>query len=129
MSEALALMSRDDADEILVAQLGVFLLAAKHSDTHADEFILQAAIDSRDVRLWLLDTLGFEDSSEPLNFSSPVPLLENAATLVELVRFLKTYGPQLKAAIQAIVELIQLFKGLAPSVPEVGDGVIRHPKF
>jgi hypothetical protein len=132
MSDALALMTRDDADEYLVDFLKLLHKAAvKETATKVDEYILQLAIDNRDARLFLLDVLGFAQPDEALQFVAAMPLFENVATVLEIVEFLKKYGPQIRAAIEAIVAIINAFKGIAPSVPPASSDVPSgdRPKF
>jgi hypothetical protein len=129
MSDALALMTRDDADEYLVDFLKLLHKAAvKETATKVDEYILQLAIDNRDARLFLLDVLGFAQPDDP---NEPQPLFENVATAVELLKFLKEYGPMIREFIKVVMDLINAFKGIAPSEPAVGDvpSVPRKPTF
>jgi hypothetical protein len=138
MAEAQEL-NLDQADEVLVAALKLASVAAKHFGVPQVAEACDYIVEHADERRWLLSFLGLTneqalvaDISEPMsaflgdNLSS---LLELAALIKKYAPLVKEYMPQILAALETMKVLFDLFKGIAPSVPAVGDAVIRHPKF
>ena len=134
MSETLALVSVEQADEILAAQIGVFQLCAKHTETPLDDQVLAFLQSNAEARQWALGLLGLEsDTVQQMTVQSvPVGVIAAASAAgiswLEIISLLAKYGPQLKAAVALIQQLIELFKGVTstpsnpaePARPEFG---------
>lgn len=127
MSEVLPLISVEAADEILAAQIGVFQLAAKHTETPIDDQALALAQSNAEVRQWILERLGLshEELGQLRVESVPVGVIAAAQAAgiswLDIVSLLVKYGPQLKQAMALLQQLVELFKGITatPSVPSV----------
>ena len=130
MSEVLALVSVEQADEILAAQIGVFQLCAKHTETPLDDQVLAFLQSNAEARQWALGLLGLEsDAVQQMTVQSvPVGVIAAASasgiSWLEILGLIQKYGPQIKQAFEVLKVLIALFKGVTPT----GDPV-STPNF
>jgi hypothetical protein len=117
----LPLVDIDEADSILVDQLKVFGRVFKHTPNTVDDRICQLAIDSKDARVFMLDLMGFSPTTEQFQDMESHPVVMAAAAqgiaLLDLIRFVREYGPMLMQIIGVIKALLDAFKELPPINP------------
>lgn len=125
MSEILPLISVDAADEIAAAQIGVFQLLAKHTDTAIDDQALALLQSNAEARKWFLGLLGFEPGEVAQMNAESVPVGVIAAasaqgiSFLEILSLVQKYGPQIRQAFEVLKTLLELFRGVTstPSNP------------
>lgn len=128
----------DHADKMLVKQLEVFQLGAELTDNSIDDLVFKAAIASVDIRRGLLEyILGpIQPQALSVSHSTSEPFIGELAkygvTLMQLIAVFQKYGPQIKAALEAIKPILDMLKNFSPpsvTAPDSPDGLPPLPKL